>query len=116
MNGKDVWAEKLRRSAKPRALPCWVSMTSQANSANDAAVIVMTKTLGIGVGDDRRRMTEAGHIAMATSPSAVQARCCGVEPWAGSGLTATQMLANPATTISRAANVPTRRKPAAVTR
>jgi len=52
------------------------------------------------------RIASSGQIAIAMAPTAVQARCCGVEPWTGSGLSAMPMADRPAiTNPSRARRV-----------
>ena len=62
------------------------------------------------------RAAKAGHTAIVTAPSTVQARCRGVAPLAGTGDAAMPMPARPAT-ISRArAGARTPVRPAAVTR
>jgi hypothetical protein len=117
MNGHVIWIDDVRRSARPRTLPPWVSITSQPSRAMDTVVTVaaprMLKISGCG---DLRRPVKAGHTAMVTSPSEVQARCCGVDPTTGSGDTAMPILDRPAMTSRMRAAGRTPARPAAVTK
>jgi hypothetical protein len=107
MNGHVIWIEEVRRSARPRTLPPWVSMTSQPSRATDTAVTVAApRMLKISGRGDLRRPVKAGQTAMVTSPSEVQARCCGVEPTTGSGDAAMPMLHKPATSSRIACGQP----------
>jgi hypothetical protein len=105
------------RSAKPRTVPPWVSKTIQPSKARKTAVTTtLPRARRISGCDGIRRAVKAGHTVIATAPSAVQARCCGVEPPTGSGDSAMPMLDTPATIRTIRAVARTLGKPAAVTK
>ncbi len=117
MNGQQVWIDDVSRSARPRTLPSRVSVNSQPSRATKTAVTpAEPQALRISGRGEARRAAKAGHTAIVTAPSTVQARCRGVAPRAGSGDAAMPMPARPATAsrARAAARMPVR--PAAVTR
>src|SRR5258708_39612584 len=86
MNGQQVWIDDVSRSARPRTLPSRVSMNSQPSRATKTAVTAAEpQTLRISGRGEVRGAAKAGHAAVVTAPSVVQARCRGVAPLAGSG-------------------------------
>src|SRR5260370_32578198 len=86
MNGQQVWIDDVSRSARPRTLPSRVSMNSQPSRATKTAVTAAEpQTLRISGRSEVRRAANAGHRAVVTAPSTVQARCRGVAPLAGVG-------------------------------
>jgi hypothetical protein len=98
-------------------VPSRVSKTSQASRTRKATVTAIApRILRIGGCDGSRRAVKAGHIVIATAPSEVQARCCGVEPRTGSGDSAMPMLDRPATTSTILAGTRMLGRPTAVTK
>src|SRR5216684_8427053 len=72
-------------SARPRTLPSRVSASSQPSRATKTAVTAAEpQLLRISGRGEVRGAAKAGHTAIVTAPSVVQARCCGVAPLAGS--------------------------------
>jgi hypothetical protein len=117
MNGQVTWTADTSRSARPRAVPPWVSNTTQASRAKKTAVTALApRALRISGCNGVRRAVKAGHMVIATAPSEVQARCCGVEPRTGSGDTAMPMMDRPATISTIRAGTRTPGRPAAVTK
>jgi hypothetical protein len=117
MNGQQVWIDDVSRSARPRTLPSRVSMNSQPSRATKTAVTAAVPwLLRIKGREEVRGAAKAGHTAVVTAPSTVQARCRGVAPPAGSGDAAMPMSARPATTSRARAGDRTPVRPAAVTR
>ena len=113
MNGHEVWAAVVMRSARPSASPPWVSTMSQPSSAISTAVTAAaTRPLKPSGYACARQTAHAGQIVIAAAPSTVQARCSGEDPRTGSGQAAMPMLARPATVSTIRAPL----SPAAVTR
>src|SRR6478736_1170188 len=85
-NGQQVWIDDVSRAARPRTLPSRASASSQPGRATKTAVTAAEPwTLRISGRGEARRAAKAGHTAIVTAPSTVQARCRGVVPRAGSG-------------------------------
>src|SRR5215510_13769212 len=76
-NGHVTWTADTSRSARPRAVPPWVSKTTQASRARNTAVTAPApRALRISGCDGARRAVKAGHMVIAAAPRKVQARCC----------------------------------------
>jgi hypothetical protein len=92
-------------------------MTSQASRTRNTAVTAPApRALRISGCDPARWAVKAGHTVIATAPSDVQARCCGVEPPSGSGDSAMPMLDRPAIISTTLAGIRTPARPPAVTK
>jgi predicted tellurium resistance membrane protein TerC len=103
--------------ARPRTLPLWVSITSQQSRARNTAVTAAAPFgLKISGRGDVHRAVKTGHTVIVAAPSAVQARCCGVEPATGWGDPAILIEASPATISRTRAGTRTPARPTAVTR
>jgi hypothetical protein len=92
-------------------------MMSQPSRARNAAVtMAVVAALRTGGRREGHQAATAGQTTIMTAPRAVQARCCGVEPPAGSGDAAMPMLASPAMASRMRAGSRTPVRPAAVAR